>query len=316
MLKLISAAGTISLTLLSPASLTHATAGEAEALETLINLNKTEQVNWDIESDGSDRIRLADRLMMLTQRVAASSCALTSGVAVEESHDYLENAMYEFDIILDALRYGNDQLHILGPEEDKRTLQDIDTLAAEWMTIHDAVESILANGQDVESAHIIDDHSEKMLHLATVLASDMSGQYTHPYEITQADAMLISLAGRQRMLTQRMSKDACEIWSHYHEEQGRADLQENMVVFENSLTALRFGMPAAGVKGAPTDVIAKDLDSLLERWGVLKGNLETLVAGGDLDMDQKFEVFHDFNVELDELNHLVNDYTAYADRNH
>lgn len=101
------------------------------------------------------------------------------------------------------------------------------------------------------------------------------------------------------MLTQRMSKDACETWSHYHEEQGRADLQENMVIFENSLMVLLSGMPAAGVKAAPTDEIADELGPLLARWGGLKGNLETLVAGGALSMDQK-----------------VSAYAAYADRNH
>lgn len=125
MLKILSTAATVSLTLMSPASLTHATAGEAEALETLINLTDTQPGKWESGSDGSERIRLADRLMMLTQRVAASSCAVTSGVALEESHVYLENAIFEFDIILDALRYGNEDLHIMGPENDKRTLHDL-----------------------------------------------------------------------------------------------------------------------------------------------------------------------------------------------
>ncbi|MEO1275797.1 MAG: type IV pili methyl-accepting chemotaxis transducer N-terminal domain-containing protein, partial [Pseudomonadota bacterium] len=178
------------------------------------------------------------------------------------------------------------------------------------------VDSAVGVGHDVESAHIIDDHNLKLLELATTLASDITGQYSHPFELTQADALLITLAGRQRMLTQKMAKDACEIWTGYHAEDGRADLEKSMKTFETALTALRFGMPALGVKPAPTEVIAKDLDSLLERWGVLRGNLDALLAGEELNMDQKYEIIHDFNIELDELDHLIHDYKIYAERHH
>ncbi|MEM7711883.1 MAG: type IV pili methyl-accepting chemotaxis transducer N-terminal domain-containing protein, partial [Pseudomonadota bacterium] len=119
-----------------------------------------------------------------------------------------------------------------------------------------------------------------------------------------------------RMLTQKMAKDACEIWTGYHAQDGRADLERTMVVFENSLTALRGGAPEAGIVAAPTEAIEADLDDLLDRWSVLRGNLEILLAGGDLDMDQKYEIFHDFNVELAALEHLIVDYRDYVQRYH
>ena len=118
------------------------------------------------------------------------------------------------------------------------------------------------------------------------------------------------------MLTQKMAKDACEIWTDYHAEEGRADLRETMVIFENSLKALRFGYADAGISEAPNDAIRTDLDILLERWGVLKVNLQTLVDGGDLNEEQKYEVFHDLEVELVDLDHLIEDYKEYAERAH
>jgi len=293
-------------------------ADEKQALETLAALHDNDVFNAgiDLESDSADRIRLADRLTMLTQRVAAASCALTSDVAIEESHFHLEEAMHEIDIILDALRYGNEQLHVLGPENSKRIVHDIDILFDEWRETHGAVESVLADGHDVDSAHIIDDHNMTLLAKAQTISSDILGAYAHPYEMTQADAMLISIAGRQRMLTQKMAKDACEIWTGYHAEDGRADLVETMVIFENSLNALRFGMPEAGIAPAPTPAIEADLDSILTRWAIIKGNLEKLVAGEEIDMAAKYESFHDFNVELDELEHLIHDYKVYVERHH
>ena len=293
-------------------------ADERAAIEALAALHNNDVLNagYDLQSDAADRIRLADRLTMLTQRVAAASCSLTSDIAIDESHLYLDAAMYEIDVILDALRYGNGELHILGPEEDRRILHDIDLLAEEWAETHGAVESVLQDGHDVDSAHIIDDHNLTLLEKATVISSDIRNEYTHPYEMTQANAMLITIAGRQRMLTQKMAKDACEIWTGYHAEEGRADLVETMTVFENSLNALLHGMPAAGVKKAPTEEIAADLKSLLGRWSVIRGNLDKLLAGEELNEDQKYEIFHDFNIELTELEHLIHDYKVYVERNH
>ncbi|MEM8802541.1 MAG: type IV pili methyl-accepting chemotaxis transducer N-terminal domain-containing protein [Pseudomonadota bacterium] len=291
-------------------------ADEVDALKALAAMHSNDVLSYSLESDAADRIRFSDRLTMLTQQVAAASCALTSGVAVDESHFHLEEAMHEMDIILDALRYGNEALHIIGPEQDRRILHDIELLAEEWTETHGAVENVLANGQDVESSHIIDDHNLSLLEKATVISSDIKSEYTHPYEMTQADAMLISIAGRQRMLTQKMAKDACEIWSGYHAEEGRKDLVETMTVFENSLNALLHGMPAAGIQKAPTEAIATDLNHLLARWNVIRGNLDKLVAGEELNQDQKYEIFHDFNEELAELEHLIHDYKLYVERNH
>jgi hypothetical protein len=269
-----------------------------------------------IESDSADRIRLAGQLSTLTQQVAAASCALTSDVDVEEAHEVLEQATAKFDRYIIALRDGDEELHILSPEERPRTIAAIENVLAEWQSIHGAIEAILADGHDVDSAHIIDDHNLKLLDLTSSLATDIAAEYAHPYEITASDVLLIELTGRQRMFTQKMAKDACEIWTGYHSEEAKDDLRSTMGNFEASLTALRDGMPALGINAAPNAVIRADLDDLLGRWGVLKPNLQTLVDGGELNEEQKFEVFHDLEVELDALNHLLDDYKDYAERGH
>ncbi len=287
-----------------------------EAEDLLAALHDSEVLKADSQSDGADRIRYANRLTMLTQRVAAASCALSSDVAVEESHYFLEEAMHETDIILEALRDGNERLHILGPEKRRRTLHDLEELAHEWEETHGAVENVLKNGHDIESAHVIDDHNLSLLNKAQILAADISGQYSDPFEITQAHAMLITIAGRQRMLTQKMAKDACEIWTGYHAEEGRADLEKTMVVYENSIIALRDGMPSLGIMAAPNETILNDLGIILDRWYVVKGNLLKLLAGEELDMDQKYEIIHDLNLELDELEHLIHDYKEFVESHH
>jgi hypothetical protein len=282
---------------------------------TLVTTGAVAQTS-NIESDGADRIRLASQLPTLTQQVAAASCALTSDVDVEEAHDVLEHATTQFDRYIAALRHGDEEFHILRPEERRLTLADIDHVESEWLAIHGAIDSILVDGHDVDSAHVIDDHNLKLLELTTILASDIAEQYAQPFEVTAADLLSIQIAGRQRMLTQKMAKDACEIWTGYHSEEAKVDLRDTMVIFENSLNALRFGLEAAGIQGAPNDIITADLDDLLGRWAVLKPNLTTLIDGGELNEEQKYEVFHDLEVELAALDHLLDDYKDYAERAH
>lgn len=268
----------------------------------------------DIESDSADRIRVATQLPTLTQQVAAASCALTSGVDEEEAYEVLQRATKAFDRYMVALREGDEGLHILYPEENPKLLLDLEHVLAEWSSIHDAVDAVLADGHDVDSAHIIDDHNLKLLELTSILASDVSGVYARPFEMAYSDAMLIEIAGRQRMFTQKMAKDACEIWTGYHAEEGREDLAVTMVKFDATLHALREGMPSMGIEAAPNAAIRHCLDNLLGRWSVLEVNLQSLVDGETLDEDQKYEIFHDLWLELLELEKLLDEYKAHAER--
>ncbi|MEP5759996.1 MAG: hypothetical protein ABJ327_11960, partial [Litoreibacter sp.] len=74
--------------------------------------------------------------------------------------------------------------------------------------------------------------------------------------------------------------------------------------------------PEAGVQAAPNDAIREDLDILLARWDIIKVNQQTLVDGGELNEEQKTEIFHDLLVELADLEHLLHDYKDYSERAH
>ena len=77
------------------------------------------EIDYEIQSDGADRILLAGKLRTLTQQVAASSCAVTSGIDVDEAHDVLEQATADFDRYIAALREGDADLNIRGPKKTR-----------------------------------------------------------------------------------------------------------------------------------------------------------------------------------------------------
>ncbi|MEP5760657.1 MAG: type IV pili methyl-accepting chemotaxis transducer N-terminal domain-containing protein, partial [Litoreibacter sp.] len=178
-------------TLSSLAVVTSALLCNPAAAQSTVGPSVATDAYYAVESDGADRILLAGKLRTLTQEVAAASCAVTSNVDVEEAHDVLEQATADFDRYIVALRDGDEELHILGPEEDRRIVQELATMLEEWSAIHSAIDTLIADGSNVEAAHVIDDHNLKLLELTSILSADISGRYAHPFEMTAADALMI-----------------------------------------------------------------------------------------------------------------------------
>ena len=281
----------------------------------LTELTEEELIQIQIESDKSERIALSSRLRTLSQQVAAASCALTSGVSQEQAHEVLNQSSINFVRYLGALRDGDPDLGIMSAETNRGILADLDAIVAEWGTIEESVASVLSDWNDVEASHVIDDHNAALLELTNKLAADVAGVHANAFAMSARDAMKLELAGRQLMLTQQMAKYSCEIWSGYNADYARERLGDTMQIFEASLTALRHGMPSAGISPAPTEEIAADLDRLLERWSILKVNQQALLDGQTLTEEQKSEIFVDLQHELDDLRLLLLHYSEFAERN-
>lgn len=274
------------------------------------------EINVTIASDASERIALVSRLRTLSQQVAAASCTLTSGINTQEAATVLAEASGNFSRYLTALRDGDLELGILAPETDRKLLMDLAAVEAEWARIEEPIKSVLADWTDVASSHIIDDQNLRLLELTTILSTDTAGHYANPFKVTARDSIMIELAGRQLMLTQKMAKDSCEIWTDYNAEAATEDLIQTMEIFEASLNALRFGLPEAGISPAPNDVIRENLDRLLTRWNDIKANQQILVDGGTLNDAQKGEIFHHLQLELADLRHVLEAYRAHSERDH
>ena len=85
------------------------------------------------------------------------------------------------------------------------------------------------------------------------MVSEISGQYANQAELLQSDALAIDVAGRQRMLSQRMSKNVCLVGSGINVDAAKAELAATAQVFATSLFALRDGMVQAGINPPPNE---------------------------------------------------------------
>jgi methyl-accepting chemotaxis protein len=113
------------------------------------------------------------------------------------------------------------------------------------------------------------------------------------------DALVVNLAGRQRMLTQKMTKEAAELVNLSHDgaesarlANKREQLQNTMRVFETTLFALKDGGSSPlnlemtkmrPLQAASSSEIQKQLESVKVIWEPFKKNMTALIASGGSD---------------------------------
>ncbi|MEM6739204.1 MAG: type IV pili methyl-accepting chemotaxis transducer N-terminal domain-containing protein [Pseudomonadota bacterium] len=281
---------------------------------TVSALPSTATANMSLVEDvgATERINYSGKLRMLSQRIAASACNLHSGIAATRSRATLEASGAEFKKIVNALELGDADLAIIGVETRRKTLAALATLRSGFEPIDVARAQLLNNGPDPEAFATIRADNMELLSRAKLLVSELSGQYSDPSAMTQADAMLVDISGRQRMLTQKMSKEACFLWSSGPSTELQSSLAGTMQMFEISLVALRDGMTEAGIKPAPTPEIAAGLETVWNGWTALKPVLESAAAGKAAGADTREDVIVQLDTLLGDMNAVVGLYTAHA----
>lgn len=294
-----------------PAPLYKRTATAARRLGSLAAITlamSTGSFAQNIVSDvgASERINVAGQLGTLTQRVIGSACNLNSGISVRESQAILQISADQFSRITDALLYGNRSFGILGEEDRPRTLRVIEELNTAWSPLLD--EALEAAADDDTRIQSLAEQSEPLMDTANLLVTEITGQYADPVALLHADALLIDLAGRQRVLAANMSKDVCLIASGIAVDAAKAELEKSSELFANTLSALRNGMPSVGVRPPPTEKIADGLQFVVEEWEAIQPFLATAMAGETLDAADRQRVYFAFLGIESRMNNVVTSY--------
>lgn len=262
-----------------------------------------------VEEEGaSERVNFSGKLRMLTQRITASACNVHAGIDVDASSAMLNAASAEFDQIMGALTVGDVELGIFGEETDRRVLMGLEALATQWSAMHVTVDAVKANGGSDAEISLMFNQSNGALDAAKALVVEMSAEYSDPAALLQADALTIDIAGRQRMLAQRISKNVCMIASGLEGEAALGQLAGAVQLYDASVNALRFGMEEASIRPAWTDEIEVGLDAIIADWNEAMPVIEAVLAGEEITDDQRAFIFHQMNSLTGQMNTLVGVY--------
>ncbi|MEL6586529.1 MAG: type IV pili methyl-accepting chemotaxis transducer N-terminal domain-containing protein [Pseudomonadota bacterium] len=262
-----------------------------------------------VDENGSDRINFANRLGMLAERIPAAACAKAMGIATEQAGPILAIASSNFVRVLDALEKGNRGMNIVAPEGDRRILQDISTLRTAWAPV--ATKAAALSSQQVRPTEAMDmvAAAPALRDRAERLTSRISGEYADPAQLLQRDALTLEIAGRQRILSQSIAKEACQLAGDPANGQARATLAQDIRMYSASLAALRNGMPELGISTPPNARIRDGLAEIDGHWTQVTPVLTRLAAGVPLSEAENALVYTEMNRVLGLMNTLVTLYS-------
>lgn len=268
-----------------------------------------QRVQFIEDIGGSQRIDFSGKLRMLSQRIVAAGCNYAVGIDAENSGAVLRATSAEFQRIVDALEFGDPDLGIIGPEERRRTLVGIRKLRELWDPTNATAQRIAQGDRSPETVQLLANQSAPLLEMAKLLVSEISAEYSDPTALLQADALVIDIAGRQRMLAQRMSKNVCLASTGINRDTATAELAGAAQMFEVSLMALRHGMADTGIKEPPNEEIATGLDVVIEDWNGLKPIVSEIANGQTIDEEQRAIMFNRSLIMTGNMNSVVGLYS-------
>ncbi len=234
-------------------------------------------------AQATNRINIAGRQRMLSQRMAKAACLMAQNISVTTAFDQLTQAHSLFLSSDRALRKGDPDLG-LAPEEFSAVLEALDEINPHWEVYRGIVDAGIKNAA-IESAEleVLDDASLSVLEFMNSAVYTTARAYASAIpEVPLGLAITVDVAGRQRMLTQKAVKEACLMRIATDPAEQAARLAETVKLFDRSLVALLEGFPAAGVIPPSDPELSRKLREVSELWKPVKEILERAIADGHL----------------------------------
>lgn len=253
------------------------------------------------------KVDMAGRQRMLSQRMASAACFLDMGIDRDTHELALTEAVEIFDVSLRTLGQG-DAVTDLPASSDPAVLQALAQTQQVWAPIKPLAEQILTGTADPGAVAEIASQEDNLLQAAQkVVVAFTADMHVPPHQADLARA--IDMAGRQRMLSQSIVKNACLIT--YGQTRGmdtapyHAQMLQRMALFEKSATLLRNGDTTEGIAAPPTSDVEEALDTVLWTWQELYETLAAPIDGKPLNLDGLEEASQEYEQMLRQLEDVV-----------
>ncbi|MGR3513138.1 MAG: type IV pili methyl-accepting chemotaxis transducer N-terminal domain-containing protein [Paracoccaceae bacterium] len=231
------------------------------------------------QDDAETRIRTSVKIKLRAQSISAAACHLKMGMNPDALKTPISGQIAEFEKFVNALVEGDPSLGIAVPEARKLTHRAAQRVTDAWVPVKAAAQKIaLGDGEAQDIDQILAGNLE-ILEEGHNFTAELVQQYANPAESTLADLFTVVIATRQGMLSQKISKESCMVT---YAGGSAKKLGETMSVFENTLYALRDGLPGTGIEAAPTEAIAAGLSEALEQWYAVRTVLQEIQSGADV----------------------------------
>ena len=220
-------------------------------------------------------INLAGRQRMLTQKMSKEMLLVAKGIEAEANRASLAKTAELFDTTLKGLRDGSAELG-LPPTENAVTRKQLGKVEGLWQSFHAVVKQVVGGG-DVDIAKV----SELNLPLLKNMNTAVRLYEKEASKATGKSAgIVINLAGKQRMLTQKMSKEILLVSLQHDEDGNKSNVRNTASLFDRTLKGLKDGDADLELPKTDDAAIRAQLDTVSELWAKFKPLVD---KGGAVD---------------------------------
>ncbi len=203
-------------------------------------------------------INLAGKQRMLTQKMSKEALLVAKGIDREKNQEELKKSISLFDTTLYALLDGNRSLNL--PKTDDKSIrghiQKVDKL---WITFKPFVDKIAQGHYNRTSLKAIEMGNMPLLSTMNSVVKMYEQKYSS--NLKQNGATTINLAGKERMLSQKMTKELLLISHHLESHSYINSLKKGGTFFKDTLVELMQDKEAMSNPDT-----AKELKEITKLW--------------------------------------------------
>ncbi|MEQ8823332.1 MAG: type IV pili methyl-accepting chemotaxis transducer N-terminal domain-containing protein [Filomicrobium sp.] len=228
--------------------------------------------------DGGRKINLSGRQRMLTQFMSKATCFAAASLDVERHKNSIASTHWLFETTLRGLRHG-DKIQGMLPETHEAVLAKLSEVEELWAKLGPAVtaarDSGFKDGKALDVVYEFNTPTLKSMNEAVSVIEKTYGDGAVDAEIAAA----LNVSGRQRMLTQKASKEFCYIVSGTDVEANRGNLKKTVALFNQSLAALINGKSEINIPKPPVGEIFDQLSIVQKLWQPLNSVFQKVADG-------------------------------------
>ena len=216
-------------------------------------------------------INLAGKQRMLTQKMSKEALLIAKGIDVDANKAELQKTADLFDTTLKGLVQGDTELG-LPKTEDAEILIQLEKVSGLWGNFKPSIDAVLAG--DTSKAVLYKIAKENLPLLKNMNAAVQMYTKAGGSTLDQAMATTINLAGKQRMLTQKMTKELLLVANNISADASKDSLVKTVALFNRTLKGLLNGDEGLGLPGTNDAAIREQLSVVQKLWSEYKPVLD------------------------------------------
>jgi len=233
-------------------------------------------------------VNLSGKQRMLTQKMSKEMLLIAKGIDAAANRENLKKTAALFDKTLKGLVNGDSDLKLVKTGNPKAVKQ-LGKVSKIWSGFKKNVAAVLAGDTSKELLEKIAVTNltllKNMNHAVKIFegqAKNMGG-VSNPFGL----ATTLNLSGKQRMLTQKMTKELLLVANGIEPEKNKINLKKTASLFERTLKGLMDGDSNLELPGTTDPVIRSQLVTIQKLWNDYKPLIENVALGesNDVPMD-------------------------------